>query len=111
MRLQRHPLIEIAPQPAPRSFALPVHGMLRAGALTPSPSRLAPEFTAAVALCLDEFQEFRLRHGRARDGERLHVNRVRPFFVVKDKWLLVSRTQEKTSARNFHVCAQRPRSG
>ena len=109
IRLQRHPMIKITSQPAPRSFELPVHRMLCACALAPAPPGLTPAFPPAVSLCLDELQKFRLRHGRARDSERTDLDRVRPLFVVENKWLFVKRSQEKTSAGNLRISAERVR--
>src|SRR5215467_9647388 len=105
MRLQGYPLMKIPAQPAPCCLALPVHRMLRVSALTPTPSRLAPEFFPAVPSCFDELQEFRLRHCCARDGERMDVNLMRPFFVVEHKRVFRKRTQKKMSAWNLRIAS------
>src|SRR5207302_10975870 len=105
----RTPVSPITPQPPPRSFQLPVRRSVRRCHLPPAPPGLHPASPPAVSLCLDDLQKFRLRPGRARDSERTDLDRVRPLFVVENKWLFVKRSQEKTSAGNLRISAERVR--
>src|SRR5215469_1746485 len=109
MGLQRDPRIEIAPQPASRRLALPIHWVFRACTFPPAPARLAPEFPAGVAAFLHELQEFLLRHSTTCDPIRPHFNRVRPFLVIENKWLLAGRSQQKATSRYLRVSPQRSR--
>src|SRR5262249_26257611 len=68
MRLQRHPVIEVAPPPAVR-LVLPVDRLRGPGFLTPAPALLPPQLAAPIAILLDEGGELGLGDRRAGDGK------------------------------------------
>jgi hypothetical protein len=100
---ERNPFVKMPAQPATVGHALPVDRMLRTHCLTPWPSFLTPQLPSPITVIVHEYSELGLGDGRACEGKWLHLDRVRPLFIVKHKRLIRRGTQEKRATGYFSV--------
>src|SRR5690349_11635013 len=89
-RFEWKPLIEVPPQPAAPVERSPVDRALGPCALAPPPTLLIPKFPSLVAPVIHERGELGVRHCGPRNGKWLHLDWMRPHFIIKDElraWL------------------------
>src|SRR4051794_5570585 len=75
--------------------------------LSPPPALIIPYVAARIASVFDKGGVFPLCHRRPGNGERLHLDRVCPLFIVEDEWFGGSSSEKKLAAGDLRVARER----